>query len=60
MHFGCFLFEELKTTFSKAREEPKKSSIRERTEIISSKWTQKEIIHHKFDHYYYQDFFSIL
>lgn len=29
--------------------------------FISSKWTQKEIVHHKFDHYYYQDyFFSIL
>jgi hypothetical protein len=40
MHFGCFLFEGLKTTISKAKEEPK-SSIKERTEIISSKWTQK-------------------
>jgi hypothetical protein len=59
MHFGCSLFEELKTTISRAKEE-QKSSIRERTEIISSKWAQKEIVHHKFDHYYYQDFFSIL
>jgi hypothetical protein len=25
--------------------------------FISSKWTQKEIVHHKFDHYYYVDLF---
>jgi hypothetical protein len=62
MHFGCFLFEELKTTISKAKKKNKKSSTRERTEIISSKWTQKEIVHQKFDHYYYYQefFFSIL
>jgi hypothetical protein len=40
MHFGCFLFEGLETTISKAKEE-QKSSIRERTEIISSQMDLK-------------------